>query len=583
MINYFEEKKELYNCLLSYLENDEVMSDIIKQANSTKDELEHFLRLLSSISNNHHRGPGFKDKIEQIIYYYKQDIKRSFSNYELFNIFANNKSILLFLFQKSMLIVDDNINNYILCSDLEFTAFFLPEIRSFNSPEKIKEIEDAISKNDENVLKNFEEKRQIGENDSYVCALIRKDLIDEFISYVTQSNISLYSSIQHSIFETNPFLIENNCPLIEYAAFFGATQIFQYLRLREIKMRNKIFFYAIHSNDADMIHAIEEGGMKITDNKYEMLFKEAIICHHNQIASYLYNNFINEDRISKDMLIDWGFLNYNYSIIPDNLTQKDVFFYYCFYNCNNFVDINNKNERLGNILKKKNRYASTKGLYRHLADDNDIDVVYYLLCEQKNIKDSYFKACSKVTKMTIPPTIKTIGNYVFNDCISLKYISIPSSVTHIGNRAFCNCQELLEIIVPESVTSIGSGAFLGCSKLEKISLLGSITSIKKETFKECLALKKVIIPYSVTTIEKYAFYMCSSLTQFIIPLSVESIGEFSFGNCNSLSYVSIPCSVISIGAHAFSFCNSLKRIHVPSSVTFIGSNAFHYTTNIIKN
>ena len=80
----------------------------------------------------------------------------------------------------------------------------------------------------------FFEKRKIGENDNHICQLIRKDLIEEFIVYVNRNNISLESLINPSIFETNSFLLKNKeVSLIEYAAFFGSIQIFQYLKINK--------------------------------------------------------------------------------------------------------------------------------------------------------------------------------------------------------------------------------------------------------------------------------------------------------------------------------------------------------------
>ena len=49
--------------------------------------------------------------------------------------------------------------------------------------------------NNINCIMDYDEKRQKGENDSYICTLIRNDLIDEFIVHVNKTNISLSSTI----------------------------------------------------------------------------------------------------------------------------------------------------------------------------------------------------------------------------------------------------------------------------------------------------------------------------------------------------------------------------------------------------
>ena len=71
-------------------------------------------------------------------------------------------------------------------------------------------------------------KRKSGENDTYICQLIQKDDIDNFISYISQNDILLNSEITESIFETNRFLLKKKPSIIEYASFFGSIQIFKY-------------------------------------------------------------------------------------------------------------------------------------------------------------------------------------------------------------------------------------------------------------------------------------------------------------------------------------------------------------------
>lgn len=82
----------------------------------------------------------------------------------------------------------------------------------------------------------FNQKRKIGENDSYLCQIIRQDSIEDFISHVNRLNMSLHIKIKRSAFETNTFLIMNDPTLIEYATFFGSIQILQYLRMNNVEL-----------------------------------------------------------------------------------------------------------------------------------------------------------------------------------------------------------------------------------------------------------------------------------------------------------------------------------------------------------
>ena len=139
---------------------------------------------------------------------------------------------------------------------------------------------------------SFIKKQEIGENDNYICQLIRNNLIEEFIAHVNQANISIMDYvIEHSIFETNSFLLDNGPTLIEYAAFCGSIVISRYLYMNGAELTLSLLEYAIHSYNVEMIH-LEE--LKVTPiyNKYNKLFEEAMKCHHNSIAQYIQNKKI---------------------------------------------------------------------------------------------------------------------------------------------------------------------------------------------------------------------------------------------------------------------------------------------------
>ena len=54
------------------------------------------------------------------------------------------------------------------------------------------------------IPENSEEMREIGENENHICELIRKDMIEDFITYVNRNKLELDLTVDNSIFETNP-------------------------------------------------------------------------------------------------------------------------------------------------------------------------------------------------------------------------------------------------------------------------------------------------------------------------------------------------------------------------------------------
>ena len=121
---HIKQNLDLYNGILSYIEeeddenNDESFQNLIflfnnLLINKDKEKLREILLMLSRIIDNHYRSPVFFLKIEKIILYYESSIKQTFTNNELFNIFSQNKRILLFLIQKEIIFVHQYIT-YIL-------------------------------------------------------------------------------------------------------------------------------------------------------------------------------------------------------------------------------------------------------------------------------------------------------------------------------------------------------------------------------------------------------------------------------------------------------------------------------------
>jgi len=72
------------------------------------------------------------------------------------------------------------------------------------------------------------------------------------------------------------------------------------------------------------------------------------------------------------------------------------------------------------------------------------------------------------SSISIPESVKTIGNRAFYDCTNLRIITIPEGVTIIGSYAFSGCTGLTDLTIPGSVTTIGSYAFYGCTGLTRV-------------------------------------------------------------------------------------------------------------------
>lgn len=228
------------------------------------------------------------------------------------------------------------------------------------------------------------------------------------------------------------------------------------------------------------------------------------------------------------------------------------------------------------------------------ASDN-ISGDYAIKQWTKTIADYAFYYCDKLTRITIPDSVVSIGNHAFDNCNSLMNITIPKSVTSIGDEAFYTCYDLETINVDDENTAYCSenGVLYTKEKTEiirfpkekaEISFVipNGVTSIAGGAFEYCQYLKSIEIPYGVTSIGNNAFENCGSLTGVLIPDSVVSIGSGAFLNCSKLTSIIIPDGVTEIGERTFYYCSKLTSITIPNSVMIIGKEAFEGCRKSIK-
>ena len=333
---YLDKMKKIQENLLEFIDNEDNVEEKFQNLiNLLKDQkfrdnendLKSFLYLVLRIANNHHRKEGFFNKIERILTFFKDEIRKFYLNFEIFNIFKSNKRILLFLIEEKFIDLDKSILSIMTTGKYlkaNYPAYFSPEIHPFIDSE-------LANTSKEKQPDDHNEKRKIGENDAFIRNLIQKDLKEEFVVFALKSDLSFNTTVIPSVYETNSLLIKNQPTLLEYAAFYGSIQIFKYLIENNAQLTPLLWIYAVHGQNLEIIHLLEEKNIVPKDSSFTECFIESIKCHHIDIADYIKNNLLKDEANSFDFILRQSLKYYNFTVVSNDNIEKSLFYDLCKY------------------------------------------------------------------------------------------------------------------------------------------------------------------------------------------------------------------------------------------------------------
>ena len=180
---------------------------------------------------------------------------------------------------------------------------------------------------------------------------------------------------------------------------------------------------------------------------------------------------------------------------------------------------------------------------------------YLLLVEPKT---------TNITSFNVNENCKGVAAYAFKDCIKLTSISLPDGIVSVGRGAFNGCTSLkfneysdayylgndtnpyLVLITAKSKTKttyvingnckvIGTDAFAELKYFPKITIPDAVIAINRAAFSKCSNLEYVKIGDGVTTIDIFAFdAIAFNSADIIIGESVSLIKNDAFRNYNLL-------------------------------------------------
>jgi hypothetical protein len=124
--------------------------------------------------------------------------------------------------------------------------------------------------------------------------------------------------------------------------------------------------------------------------------------------------------------------------------------------------------------------------------------------------------------------------------------------------------KITQLSLPDGMTSVGAAAFADCKFLNNATIPSSVKEIRYSAFEDCRSLSSLTFaePSALTSIGNWAFYNCHKLQHVTIPDGVTEIGEAAFFDCTYLDELTLPASMEYIADNGFGLCAKLRRMNV---------------------
>ncbi len=186
------------------------------------------------------------------------------------------------------------------------------------------------------------------------------------------------------------------------------------------------------------------------------------------------------------------------------------------------------------------------------------------------IKNKVFANCAAIKNIDAPAEI---AEYLVRISGNTVETIVVSGGEELSRESFKDCKALTSVTLPTTLKVIGDSAFENCEKLSKVSFNGEcgLAVIGHHAFSGCKLFsafgdgKELVVPKSVGEIGEYAFSGTAiTAVELEDGSKLASVGHMVFGNCQKLVSVDLPATIESVDYNAFGSSNNIKNASIPA-------------------
>ena len=172
-----------------------------------------------------------------------------------------------------------------------------------------------------------------------------------------------------------------------------------------------------------------------------------------------------------------------------------------------------------------------------------------------------FAGCYQLHSVTFPTSLVAIDDYAFAGC-ALTSVNVPSTVQVMGKGVFCRCESLQSVTL--DAAHVGDFAFLGDINLSQVNIGPSVSNISKGMFNGCTALTTINLDPAchMSRIDDEAFINSGLQSIDINSLGVGTVGEWALAQTN-LSSIKLGDGMTKLGDGALAHNSQLETVILP--------------------
>lgn len=295
-----------------------------------------------------------------------------------------------------------------------------------------------------------------------------------------------------------------------------------------------------------------------------------------------------------------------------------------------FKSISYESRLISGVIERRTSIKTANGsIYNHGIFENESRLINYKLYNSNDIiSDEFIIKAGVATKYTgnksivvVPEGVTELAPCLFWDNQVIEEVILPGTLVNISGDTFYNSEKLKKVTIPKSVKFMGNNPFAGCPNIvvtnesPYFNLVDGVLYNKDFTRLIYYPISKKDDKYEIKEgcriLGKHSFYLCDNLKEVVIPSSIIKMENNPFSGCTKINIINksdyhiddsviydkdyssvigclnsidTDCLVLKdvkrICRNSFWNCKGIRKIILPETLESIGYNPFVGCSNI---